>query len=96
MLQVLHSRLTILHSIYFPAVGFSASVFALEYTFPLQIRSVNLNSKIILQRESNEYNLHVNDLHTKLELTRPLQIFSIASAKSIFDDKMMKIDFSGI
>jgi hypothetical protein len=45
MEQVLLSRHTIQYSIYFPAVNdFSASVFALEFTFPLQIRSVNLYS----------------------------------------------------
>jgi hypothetical protein len=43
------SRYTTEFSIYFPAVkDVSASVFALEFTFPLPIRSVNLYGKIVL------------------------------------------------
>ncbi len=43
------SRYTTEFSIYFPAVkDVSASVFPLEFTYPLPIRSVNLYGKIVL------------------------------------------------
>jgi hypothetical protein len=41
-------------------------------------------AKFFLQQESNQFNLQVEDLHTILELTRLLQIFSISYGKINF------------